>query len=592
MKNHLFSFLFVILITILNFDSYQNSTLFSKTFIFSIFSIFFGFSIIWKFINNKNKLSISIIDVFIIIIFIFIILNNLNSENPIFSLHFYDLFSLFLFYLFIRTFLKTKKQLLFIVLGISVGIFVNTLYGFGQYFVLFKSFHSKFSVTGTFFNPAPFSGLISIGNILILFIILFKEKIYALFNSSKNKKILKNLILYGSIFVFSSNLILLIILKSRASILSLFVGSLFLIFIKLKSKIVSIIPKRIFISLAFSLILSCSFLLYSLRKNSADGRILIWKTSLEMIKNQPFIGVGLDKFKTYYMLYQANYFSKNKIPQEIVLADNVVYAFNDFLQILIEQGFIGFSLFIFLIFLALKKIKKRIPFKVLGGSLIISLCTFACFSYPLQILPLKIIGIFGFAICSLGSENKRKLIPNKFLSFLFLLGLFCFSILQISAVYKLEKNYSLWKKATNSYFSNDFKKSVEFFEKAYPFLKTDGEFLMHYAKALSINEQPKKSNEILHQAENYLNNTIIQITQGDNYKTLKDYHQAEKHYKIAFDMIPNRLYPIYLLAKMYEEKGDLDQAKKQAKILLEMPIKVPSMAIFQMQKEMDNLLER
>lgn len=57
-------------------------------------------------------------------------------------------------------------------------------------------------------------------------------------------------------------------------------------------------------------------------------------------------------------------------------------------------------------------------------------------------------------------------------------------------------------------------------------------------------------------------------------------------------MIPNRLYPVYLLTKMYEEKGDLKNAKERAEKLLKIPTKVPSMAVFEMQEEMKNILNK
>ncbi|GET46051.1 hypothetical protein [Capnocytophaga felis] len=57
-------------------------------------------------------------------------------------------------------------------------------------------------------------------------------------------------------------------------------------------------------------------------------------------------------------------------------------------------------------------------------------------------------------------------------------------------------------------------------------------------------------------------------------------------------MILNRLYPHYLLAKMFQEEGNIEKVKQQAKILLEMPIKVPSMAVFEMQEEMKTLLNK
>ena len=43
---------------------------------------------------------------------------------------------------------------------------------------------------------------------------------------------------------------------------------------------------------------------------------------------------------------------------------------------------------------------------------------------------------------------------------------------------------------------------------------------------------------------------------GNNSLAQGKYREAESRYKHAFYMVPNRLYPLYLLAKLYHEEGD------------------------------------
>ncbi|MCQ2110293.1 MAG: hypothetical protein MJY79_02210 [Bacteroidaceae bacterium] len=53
---------------------------------------------------------------------------------------------------------------------------------------------------------------------------------------------------------------------------------------------------------------------------------------------------------------------------------------------------------------------------------------------------------------------------------------------------------------------------------------------------------------------------------GKNSIALGRYREAEERYKHAFYMVPNRLYPLTLLAKLYHAEGDtvrfLDMAEK------------------------------
>lgn len=588
----LFWTVFLTIITLLNINYYQNSTFFSKTFIFGIYSIFFLTYFVQRFRRWKTPIHISKIDIGLFVLLLFLLLNFFFSKNMSFSLRFYELISSVIFYAFLRFTWQNNKVIIYSILGILVAFFINILYGFGQFFGVFQSYHSSFPITGSFFNPAPFAGWITIGSIFYLFIFLYREQFYRHFYTLQQNKLLSRTLFYGSIINILGSIILLIILQSRASWLALLGGFIFLLLKRIKCLLpLSLIKKSSFLSLGIVLLIVLGIYFYSLRKTSADGRILIWKISSEIIKDYPLTGVGLDNFKVHYMNYQAHYFSTEEtLQQEIFLSDNVVYAFNDFLQFFTEQGFVGFFLVIVVFYLALKQGKS--VFGILGCATLICLCVFSFFSYPLQILPLKILGLMALALCAFSSKEKTHIFTNKTLRLILLSMMIILIFLQKNSLYHLHIGYYNWKKAMNSYFSNDFEQSMFYFQKAYPFLKTNGEFLMHYGKALSLIEESEKSNEILHQAKNYLNNSIIQTSLGDNYKNLKDYKNAEKHYQTASNMIPNRLYPHYLLAKMFQEEGNIEKAKQQAKILLEMPIKVPSMVAFEMQEEMKTLLNK
>ena len=56
-------------------------------------------------------------------------------------------------------------------------------------------------------------------------------------------------------------------------------------------------------------------------------------------------------------------------------------------------------------------------------------------------------------------------------------------------------------------------------------------------------------------------------------------------------MVPNRLYPLYLLAQMYNESGQIDIAITTARLLLEKVPKVPSSATEEMKRDMQKLIK-
>ena len=60
-----------------------------------------------------------------------------------------------------------------------------------------------------------------------------------------------------------------------------------------------------------------------------------------MIKDYPLFGIGAGGWQANYMLYQAEYFLQNPNSPYILLADNIFYAYNEFLHITAEQGIVG-----------------------------------------------------------------------------------------------------------------------------------------------------------------------------------------------------------------------------------------------------------
>ena len=97
---------------------------------------------------------------------------------------------------------------------------------------------------------------------------------------------------------------------------------------------------------------------YQLKKHSADGRTFIWKNTIELIKQNP-LGVGLGNYSGSYGHIQAAYFETGKgMEDEERVAGNPEYAFNEYLQILAEQG-----VFVFLIFFGITCYSLYIGFK-------------------------------------------------------------------------------------------------------------------------------------------------------------------------------------------------------------------------------------
>ena len=109
-------------------------------------------------------------------------------------------------------------------------------------------------------------------------------------------------------------------------------------------------------------------------------RILVWKSSLKMIKDNPFFGVGIGNFKLIYPLYRS--LEEWKISGINV---QVLRGHNDYLQIASEMGLIGFGLF-FWIIISMVKIYRMGKVNVSSGLMAALIATLihAFFSFNLQ----------------------------------------------------------------------------------------------------------------------------------------------------------------------------------------------------------------
>src|SRR5690606_21679292 len=108
------------------------------------------------------------------------------------------------------------------------------------------------------------------------------------------------------------------------------------------------------IATAFVLVCAGAYSAYQYKKDSADGRLLIWKVSIDMIQQKPWTGVGFNLFQAHYAPALANYFHEGKGSDgEKMLAGNVQWAFNEPLHFAIELGIPGAVLYLTLIFVAL-----------------------------------------------------------------------------------------------------------------------------------------------------------------------------------------------------------------------------------------------
>ena len=607
-------FLLVLLLPSINDTDYPNATITSKMFFFIwgliIISVIYIFGILFKRIS-LSEFKLSKIDICVFLLLTFITVNRyVIQPDYSFSIRYLELLGLSVLYVILRSLIL--KNYIWLLTAIIISGIIQAVYGNLQLLGYYSSNHSGFKLTGSFFNPGPYAGFLAIVWPVALGMYLFKEKIIeqVLSVTKSNSKLVKIIITYVFEYIPLLGIISIALVipstHSRGAWLAILLSSLFLIefryhYIKLGLKKIARTKKVIFMILVGGLLSLGLFGIYNLKKGSADGRLFIWKVTSEIIKDHPITGVGFDRFKAHYMNYQSDYFAEHGETAEALVADNTYYAFNEWLQFLSENGLIGLLLLAMVLY-ALFKTKvaqeNNFLFLIIKGTLL-ALGIFALFSYPMQILPIKLAIVIMLALLpSLDvrtyslfciDKNAKPYMQWGFKIIIFTLGIVGLSK-GVAYTQTLDLGFKTWQKGLTIYQYGDYEGAIEEYAIAYPILKKEGDFLMNYGKALTMVKQNKKAIIILGETKRYLNTTIVEAAMGDAYKATKQYSKAETAYQNAANMIPVRFYPLYLQAKLFVESGEKQKAIVMANTILNKDIKVPSTAIKEIMVEMKKII--
>jgi O-antigen polymerase len=558
---------------------------------------------IWK---RERMIAISRVDIALLLLLIFL-LARLYLWQPYFgmTLQVRELLGLALLYVLLRT--LPAGAFPFILLAIALSSLVQGVFGLMQLLNMARSRNATFIVTGNFFNPGPYSGFLAISGVLTVGMYLFRTWLTQAALSTiqlrhtRLRRLTYSLFHYLPGWCLIPVVILLPVLRSTAGWLGFIAGSLFLLACRYRWTVRFREWRRpwkvLLIVMMIAAGLTVLYLLYENRNDSADGRILVYKTSLDIAKSHPFFGVGFDRFRAYYMDAQALRLTGEKSDPESLLADDTYYAFSEPLQFLVENGLAGLLL-ISLVAILLSRIKAetdRLPLKQL---LLGTLCTgfvFGLFAYPSYILSIKVILLTALALLVNIEKDKKLLrLSQQRATLIRALPLLVCGIAAgygIETTRTQERAYRSWQLALYKYNQDAYSESVAGFQRAYPELRADGDYLMQYGKALAMSEQYGKAVTILESAKTQLNTTVIETTLGDSYKALGNIDAAEAAYLHAAAMIPVRFYPSYLLVKLYQQAGQNEKACREAKELMEKEVKIPSTAIKEMKQEIQEIID-
>ncbi|MDR0602686.1 MAG: O-antigen ligase family protein [Bacteroidales bacterium] len=453
-----------------------------------------------------------------------------------------------------------------------VGVF-QSLYGILQYIGKYPSNHNSFAVTGSFDNPAGFIAVLS-----LLFPI-------GIFWCIKSKRLEQRLVFFSvGLILFS-----IIISGSRTGLLAVIISTIsnFIIELQLLSKFKHSKCFKLIVFSTIILLLASLSILYVWKPDSANGRLLIWNVSTEMIKDKPLTGFGYEGFQANYMSYQAQYFKENPHSRFKQLADNVTHPFNEFIKIAVNYGVIGLSLYVLLISIVFWKLfKSKHPQKNILIGMFVSFITISFFSYPLQYAPiwllLSYLTLVAFPV-RLYEKNLPLTIRIPIIGICFL-GIILFSF---------RMNCELeWKDIAVKSLQGHTKQMLPKYEKLYPYLKYNSLFLYNYGAELNVAIQFEKSKILLNECRKKFNDYDLQMLLADNYYHIGDTIEAIRIYQHAENMIPCRFLPLYCQFEIYKKHKNVSNAKEIAHKIVKKQVKVKSTTVESIIENADNYLNK
>ncbi len=454
--------------------------------------------------------------------------------------------------------------------GLAKGFFVigalQAVYGILQLVGKCPSNHNNFAVTGSFDNPAGFAAVLSL---------LFPIGVYWSVCSKKTEQ---------KIVFFATGLMLfaLVLSGSRTGILAAVAAGAFVLWAALGpgQKVKMLQHFRSMAVVFVLLLLLSSYGFYAWKKDSANGRLLIWKVSSEMIKEKPLFGFGHSGFQAHYMDYQARYFENNPHSKYSLLADNVKHPFNEFVQTAVNYGIAGLLLhLLLLVFVFLKILKTATPHKSMLLGVFVSFIVLSGFSYPLQYAPIWFLTGF-FLLVPLSEKMPEKHLPaivRMPIAGLCIAGLVFFA--------QRMHNEMKWKNIAVNSLQGKTKEMLPQYEKLYPKLHRKALFLYNYGAELNVAKEHGKSIDILKKCQKKFNDYDLQMLLADDYCKLGDTAKALRTYRHASLMIPCRFLPLYKQFEIYKSQNNHTQAMALAGQIQAKEVKIASATVSSIRRE-------
>lgn len=454
-----------------------------------------------------------------------------------------------------------------VIMGVMESVVAfKQLYGYGF------SNNALYRETGTFYNPGPLGGYIAVCIPVAL----------ALWRMTSNRW-LSNVALGALVVMITIEPSTM----SRSGWIAALAGSIYvLLFTEDIINRLQAIGKRRLLIMTLGLVvisLLSAYAVWHIKSNSAYGRLFLWKISCMAIAKSPMI--GHETFAKAYGDAQESYFDSGGSEWERLVAGSPDYAFNEFLHYAVVWGVPAMLAIVALIVTAIVVGHKRRRYWLCGA--VISLCVFACSSYPMHIPAIVATGCAAMLGCLYAEGRLRYVLSVVMIS----CGVFLW--MQQATFEKRQDAMQRWDKTKWYYTSKRYRLAVQQYERVAEDMEWNGRYMFEYGHSLHNDERHEESNEVLAKAMLHSSDPMILNIIGKNYQAMGRYEEAESCFRRSISRLPERVYPHYLLFLLYSEDGYFDEEKRrvEADIILDHKWKVESDATKEIREKVKERLE-
>lgn len=461
---------------------------------------------------------------------------------------------------------------------------VEAIWGIRQVYGFTYSNHSLFALTGSFYNPGPYSGYLAM---------IFPVCLYEWLKRKDGKKTIPY---YITLAVMLLILCVLPAGMSRSAWIAAAASSAYIFGMHYQENISNYIKtnrRKVLRWAVLGFILSGILLggIYILKKDSADGRLFMWKIAARTVYERPLTGHGWTQVAGAFGQAQEDYFSLNNYTgTEEHVAGSPEYVFNEYLQVAIAWGIPALLIGLLIIGGSAYAGHKRREYGLCGA--LLSLAIFAFSSYPLQFPAFVVALVLLVLACGINALPLEKSWFRYF--FVVLLagcGYGCFYMYQQKS--KSLETCTQWSRSRILYQSGAYDQAVESYSELADDMKWNARFMFEYGHALHKLHRNEESNIILKEALKVSGDPMLLNIIGKNEQEMKNYEKAEHWLIRSTHRLPGRIYPYYLLAKLYADSAfyNPDKLQEMAEVVFTKTPKVESTAIKQMKKELEKIVK-